>query len=123
MEAIFGVISPFLTAVLILLIVFGSKYLRDKSKNEVMKKAIENGVELSPDFFKSEFEKTAKTPKIPTDPLTTSLVLIGVGIGVFVALTMFFNDIKYGAFGFIPLFIGLGQLVAYLINKRNKSIN
>lgn len=111
-----AVIVPFLTAVSILLIIFVTKYFRDKSRNEVLMKALDKDVELSPEFFQS-----AQSEKKKSDPLTSALVTIGVGIGLFIALYLFFNDFKFAAFGFIPLFIGLGQLIGYLINKKQKN--
>ncbi len=114
MEGVFGIISPFLTAIAIILIVFISKVLRDKSRNQVIIKAIEHGKEISPELL-ADSRKEKKY-----DPLASSLVTIGVGIGLFVALYLFFNELKFAAFGFIPLFIGLGQLAAYLINKSKK---
>lgn len=113
MEGVFGIISPFLTAIAIILIVFISKILRERSRNELIMKAIEHGKEISPELL-AESRKEKKS-----DPLTSSLVIIGVGIGLFVSLYLFFDELKFAAFGFIPLFIGLGQLIAYLINKRN----
>jgi hypothetical protein len=114
MEGVFGVISPFLTAIAIILIVFLSKVARDRSRNQVIIRAIEHGREISPELLADA--KSAKK----YDPLTASLVTIGVGVGIFVALYLFFEELKFAAFGFIPLFIGLGQLAAYLINKNKK---
>jgi len=108
---IFGIISPFLMVVGIILIIFITKMKTEKSRNAVIIKAIENGVELSPEFMKNSI------PEKKRDPLTSSLVLIGVGIGLFISLFLFFNQLKFAAFGLIPLFIGLGQLAGYLINK------
>jgi len=112
MEAILGIIVPFLTAVLILLIVFLYKAFKEKTRNELIAKAIEHGKDLSPDFFTREEKSSRKS-----DPLTSALVSIGIGIGLFLALYFFFGGFKFAAFGCIPLFIGIGQLVAYLINK------
>lgn len=109
---IFGIISPFLMVVGIILIVFITKMKSEKSRNAVIMKAIESGVELSPEFMKNSI------PEKKRDPLTSSLVLIGVGIGLFISLFLFFDhQVKFAAFGLIPLFIGLGQLAGYLINK------
>jgi uncharacterized membrane protein YdcZ (DUF606 family) len=113
MQNIITVVSPFVTGILIVLIVFISKTLRDKSKNQLIMKAIEHGTEISPELFKEQQRK-------PRDPLTSALVTIGMGISLFIALFLFFDyQVKFAAFGFIPLFIGLGQLTAYLINKKN----
>ncbi|MGE0091435.1 MAG: DUF6249 domain-containing protein [Bacteroidales bacterium] len=115
MEDVIAVASPFIAGILIVLIVFVSKIMRDKSKNQVIMKAIEHGAEISPELFKEQQKK-------PKDPLTSALVTIGVGISLFIALFLFFDyQLKFAAFGFIPLFIGLGQLTAYLINKKNKA--
>lgn len=113
MEEILAISSPFVTAVIILLIIFISKTIRDKSRNQVVMKAIENGVDLSPDIFNDQRSRKKY------DPLTSSLVTIGTGIGVFTALFIFFdNELKFAAFGFIPLFIGIGQLVGYIVKKK-----
>lgn len=118
MEAILGIIVPFLTAVLILLIVFLYKAFKEKTRNELIAKAIEHGKELSPDLFAADERSSKKS-----DPLTSALVSIGIGIGLFLALYFFFGGFKFAAFGCIPLFIGIGQLVAYLINKKNNQKN
>lgn len=117
MEGTFAIISPFLTAILIILIVFITKHVRDKNRNQVIMKAIEHGVELSPDLLKDNRDEKK------SDPLTSALVTIGIGIGLFIALYLFFNQIKFAAFGFIPLFIGLGQLAGYLLNKNRNENN
>ncbi len=111
--ATISVILPFLTAITIILIVFISKYLRDRSRNQVIMKALEAGKELSPDFFKNAELSNEKK----SDPLTTALVSIGIGIGLFAALYFFFGGFKFAAFGLIPFFIGVGQLIAFFVNK------
>jgi len=111
----FGIIIPFLTVVLIVFIVIRAKIIREKSRNELIAKAIEHGKELSPDLFARD-EKSSKK----SDPLTSALVSIGVGIGLFLALYFFFGGFKFAAFGCIPLFVGIGQLVAYFVNRNKK---
>lgn len=108
---------PFLTAIIILAIVYTTKIMRDRSRNRLIEKAIEHGRDISPELFKGN-----ERPKLPKDPLTSSLVTIGAGIAIFIALFLFFdNQLKFAAFGLIPLFVGLGQLTAYLINKKNEN--
>ena len=115
MEGVLVILMPFLTAIIILAIVYTTKIMRDRSRNRLIEKAIEHGKELSPELFRG-IEKE----KQPKDPLTSSLVTIGAGIAIFIALFLFFdNQLKFAAFGLIPLFVGLGQLTAYLINKKN----
>lgn len=115
MESILGITVPFLTAILIILIVFLAKAYKEKSRNELIAKAIEHGKDLSPDLFLREQKSLRKS-----DPLTGALVSIGIGIGLFLALYFFFGGFKFAAFGCIPLFIGIGQLVAYFVNKNKK---
>lgn len=112
-----GIIAPFLTAVLIIFIILRARSIREKSRNDLIAKAIEHGKELSPDLFTRDEKNTKKS-----DPLTSALVSIGIGIGLFIALYFFFGNFKFAAFGCIPLFIGIGQLVAYVINRENKDI-
>lgn len=114
MESILGITVPFLTAILIILIIFLAKAYKEKSRNELIAKAIEHGKDLSPDLFARE-----QKPLKKSDPLTSALIYIGLGIGLFLALYFFFGGFKFAAFGCIPLFVGLGQLVAYFVN-RNK---
>jgi hypothetical protein len=111
LEGTLAIAAPFVTAILIVITVFVSKVVRDRSRDRVIMRAVECGKELSPDLFTAE-KKKAK------DPLTSALVTIGVGISLFIALYLFFDQLKFAAFAFIPLFVGLGQLTGYLINKR-----
>jgi high-affinity Fe2+/Pb2+ permease len=117
MEELFGIISPFLCAVLIVLIIFLFKTQQEKSRNDLMKSAIEHGRDIPADFFK-------KQEKPKGNLLTTSLFFIGFGIGIALAFYFFFMDqgagFKFASIGLVFLFIGLGQLVAYLVDKKNK---
>ncbi|MEN6619121.1 MAG: DUF6249 domain-containing protein [Rikenellaceae bacterium] len=115
MEGVLGIVIPFTTAVLIVLIVFLAKVFKEKSRNELIAKAIEHGKDLSPDLFTKEGNSSKKS-----DPLTSALVSIGVGVGLFIAFYFFFGGFKFAAFGCIPLFIGIGQLVAYFVNRKQK---
>lgn len=112
MEAVLGILMPFTTAILIIAIIYAAKVSKDRSRNRLIEKAIEHGTELSPDLF-----KPAEKVRRPSDLLTGALVSIGIGVGLFAAFYFFFGGLKFAAFGFIPLFIGIGQLVAYFINK------
>jgi hypothetical protein len=111
--ATISVILPFVTAITIILIVFITKYLRDRSRDKVLMKALETGKEITPELFYDPKNENSKKP----DPLTTALVSIGLGIGLCVALYFFFGGLKFAAFGLIPFFIGVGQLIAFFVNK------
>ncbi|HET9571810.1 MAG TPA: DUF6249 domain-containing protein [Bacteroidales bacterium] len=114
---IVGTISPFLCAILIILIIFLFKTKQEKSRNDVLKAAIEHGRELPPDFFK-------KPEKPKVNLLTNSLFFLGFGLGVSVFFYLFFAEqgqgFKFASIGLIFIFIGLGQLVAYLVERKQK---
>lgn len=106
-----SVLLPFVTAIAILLIIFITKHYRDKERNKVIIKAIEAGKDIDPEMFKQPVN-----PK-KADPLTSALSAIGAGAGIFAAFYFFFGGMRFAAFGLIPFFIGIGQLVAYFVNK------
>lgn len=114
---IVGTISPFLCAILIILIIFLFKTKQDKSKNDVLKAAIEHGREFPPDFFK-------KPEKPKTNLLTSALFFLGFGLGIGIFFYCFFaqqgQGFKFASIGLIFIFIGLGQLVAYLVERKQK---
>jgi amino acid transporter len=112
-----AMLMPYITAVIILLIIFITKLYRDRSRNQVLMKSLETGKELPQDIFKDP-ESNKKN-----DPMTSALILIGTGIGLFVALYFFFGGLKFASFGFIPFCIGLGQLVAYFVTKNKNDKN
>lgn len=114
---IFGIVFSFLTPVLIIFIIFVNKTKQEKFKNEVLKAAIEQGRELPPDFF-----KTQEKPKESLLRTSTFFLAFGIGIGIF--FYFFFaasgEGLKFASIGLIFIFIGIGQLIAYLIEQKQK---
>ena len=114
---IFGIVFTFLTPVLILFIIFLYKTKQEKFKNEVLKAAIEQGRELPPDFFKRQ-EKSKESL------LRTSLFFLAFGIGLGIFFYFFFapqgEGWKFASIGLIFIFVGIGQLIAYLIEQKQK---
>jgi len=114
---IFGIVFSFMTPVLIILIIFLNKTKQEKSRNEVLKAAIEHGRDLPPDFFKSQ-----ENPKDGLLRKSTFFIALGIGIGIF--FYFFFaaqgEGLKFASIGLIFIFIGLGQLIAYLIEQKQK---
>lgn len=114
---IFGIVFPFLTLVLIIFIIFLYKTKQEKFKNEVLKAAIEQGRELPPDFFKRSEKPTESL-------LRTSLFFLAFGIGLGIFFYFFFapqgEGWKFASIGLIFIFIGIGQLIAYLIEQKQK---
>jgi len=114
---IFGIVFTFLTPVLIIFIIFLNKTKQEKYKNEVLKAAIEQGRELPPDFFK-QVEKPKESL------LRTSLFFLAFGIGLGTFFYFFFapqgDGWKFASMGLIFIFVGIGQLIAYLIEQKQK---
>lgn len=115
--SIFGIVFSFVTPIVIILIIFLSKTKQEKYKNEVLKAAIEQGRELPADFFKQ--------PEKPKESLlrtSTFFLAFGIGIGIF--FYFFFgpqeDGLKFASIGLIFIFIGIGQLIAYLIEQKQK---
>jgi hypothetical protein len=114
---IFGIVATFATPIFIILIIFMHKTRQEKSRNEVLKSAIEHGRELPPDFFKA--------PEKPKESLlrtATFFLAFGVGIGLFFYLffTPTGQGLRFASIGLIFIFLGLGQLIAYLIEQKQK---
>lgn len=114
---IFGIIFSFMTPMVIILIIFLSKTKQEKYRNEVLKSAIEQGRELPPDFFK-------QTVKPKESLLRTSTFFLAFGIGLGIFFYFFFADqgqgLKFASIGLIFIFIGIGQLIAYLLEQKQK---
>lgn len=114
---IFGIVFSFLTPIAIILIIFLNKTKQEKYRNEVLKAAIEQGRELPADLFKQQ-----EKPK--ENLLRTSTFFLAFGIGIAIFFYLFFaptgEGLKFASIGLIFLFIGIGQLIAYLIERKQK---
>lgn len=114
---IIGIIATFSTPIVIILIIFLTKLKQEKYRNDVIKTAIEQGRELPADLFKLQ-----EKPKENLLRTSTFFLAFGVGIGIF--FYFFFastgESLKFGSIGLIFIFIGIGQLIAYLIERNQK---
>ena len=54
----------------------------------------------------------------PKSSLHKGVVLIGVGLGIFICFTLI-GAMEAGAFGLIPFFIGLAQLLVWKLENKN----
>ncbi|WP_293311636.1 DUF6249 domain-containing protein [Pedobacter sp. UBA5917] len=113
MEGILVPISLFLGA---FAMVFGIRYLSNKEKMAMIERGIDPGIHKA-------------TPK-PFLSLKFGLLLVGLGVGLLVALFVvrgiFGREMTHGEegqavavyFGFIGIFGGLGLIVSYLVEKK-----
>ncbi len=114
---IVGIVATFSTPIIIILIIFLTKMKQEKYRNEVIKTAIEQGRELPADLFKLQ-----EKPKESLLRTSTFFLAFGIGIGIF--FYFFFaasgESLKFASIGLIFIFIGIGQLIAYLIEQKQK---
>lgn len=110
---IIGLPTIIVFGAIVLIVYFNSKARkeRDRLKNEVYLKALETGQPLPEKFFE-EPEKTKKSP------LSGALVMLGLGVGFLLLAIMTGKNGMY--FATIVGFIGLGQLIAYLIEQKKE---
>ncbi len=113
-----GTITPFLTGIIIVLIVLIFNHRNKKAKYELMAKAIEAGKELPQTFFdEPKSKKAAKTP------LQSAFSLMGVGIGLFLMFWFLKGELTLSFIGAIPFMIGLGKFIAYRMEQKSPKAN
>lgn len=103
--------SPFVAAVLLVFFILWYKEKERKGRYALLEKAIDSGREIPADFFK-------EPKKEPVSTLQSALVLIAAGLGLVIFLSSW-RDLKmFSAAGFIPMFIGIGKLIAWFIESK-----
>lgn len=106
-----------LTPVLIVFFVLRYRQQQTKTRYEALVQLADKGVTLTPQLLAE--------PQAPYSERRRALVLIGTGLGIMV---MFFalpggfaNNYRFAslwAIGLLPLFIGLGYLASWWLNRR-----
>ncbi|UKT63481.1 DUF6249 domain-containing protein [Pedobacter mucosus] len=111
-----GILVPITLFLGAFAMVFGIRYLSNKEKMAMIERGIDPGINKA-------------TPK-PFISLKFGLLLVGLGLGLLVALftvrATFGNDLTHGEegqsvaiyFGCIGIFGGLGLIISYLIEKK-----
>ncbi len=99
--------APFIMVVLIVFFTSKTKKEREKARYDLYLKSIEMGQPLPEKFFDE--------PRKNESRLQNGLVWLGIGLALVIVGIVIHNNILF--FGLIPGFIGLGILVAYLIEK------
>ncbi|MDD6210876.1 MAG: DUF6249 domain-containing protein [Bacteroidales bacterium] len=108
---IVAIISVFGSGIAFIFIISYYVYRSKKSKYDLMAKAVEAGVSLPPDFFKSE-TKTENS-------LKRAVILIMLGISLFIAIYFGTDESRIAYFSFIPFLVGIGYLIIYFSEKNN----
>jgi len=110
-------LSFFLTGIAIVFVIFFFRARYNRERLETIRLMVEKGVEIRPELLTGNGEQ-----KKEKGPLASAMSSLFLGIGVI----LFFLVFQVGppglwGVGFIPLFIGLGKLVAWRVESRNGS--
>lgn len=100
--------------ILITFIIFYFVYKTRRSKYGVFIKYAELGKEIPSEFFYRAGKRISK--------LSNGIILISSGFGLIIALLLLV-PVKVWAIGIIPIFIGIGYLLIYFIEKKSKQNN
>lgn len=104
---VFGVMCP----VLIVLVIMVYIYKICSSRNRVIEAAVARGIDVPASAF-----TRSRTPRAR---LNSAMVWLGVGLGL-IAMGAMMEDADFMGIGAVPMFIGIGKLVTYILEDRKK---
>ncbi|MBE6318958.1 MAG: hypothetical protein E7081_08305 [Bacteroidales bacterium] len=107
-----AIITPFACLVLIVFFIIKGITSRQRDRNKLIEKAIENNYPLSEDFFASQ--------KSPRTRLQSALVWLAWGIGIMGFFYIVAPTETVYAIGLIPLLVGIAKLITYFLEDRKK---
>ena len=122
MNDLYIVLTVFLTPVVIILCVSIFDYFGKKNSLKVIEKAVENNYAITPEMLEALSPTKKEKSENINGYLISSLILIGLGIGLFILI--YFNTgcvIERATVGAIPLFIGIALLVIWLIRRKDNN--
>lgn len=109
---LFGIVAVFGMPVVIVLAVLRYRSNRQKSINEMVLKLADKGQPIPPELFLEPGKKRKSD-------ISSGLSLVGAGVGLMGFFWFAGADEAIGI-GFIPLAIGVGQLIAWKIEQQPK---
>jgi len=98
--------------VAIVAVVLFFRHRRNQLLHRTLATMIDRGVPIPPELL-----QPATPQKPPRNDLQSGVILIGVGLGLIIFLLVMHNRV-WGV-GFIPLFMGIGRLIAWKLAKKN----
>ena len=108
---VISIITVFSACIAFIFIIAFYTYKTQQAKFKLLEKSVETGQPLPSQFFKSQ-NKNA---------LSKGILLTMAGIGLFIALYFGSSFKPQSAFwGFIPFLLGIGYLIIYFIERKNK---
>lgn len=112
---LFGIIFSIGGPILLVIMIFYFSYRNKRNRFKVIEKAIEHGV--ANEQLEKLFEEQKSRKK---SPIYSGLACFMTGVGCFLAYYMFMSEPILGIAGLITLMVGLGMIIAYSIEKKEK---
>lgn len=112
---LFGIIFSIGGPILLVIMFFYFSYRNKRNRFKVIEKAIEHGV--ANEQLEKLFEEQKSRKK---SPIYSGLACFMTGVGCFLAYYMFMSEPILGIAGLITLMVGLGMIIAYCIEKKEK---
>ncbi len=110
-----AIVTPFASIVLIIFFAIRGITSRQRERNKLIEKAIDNNYPLPDNFFISQ--------KSPRTRLQSALVWIAWGVGVVAFFLIVDPTVTAYSLGLIPLLVGAAKLITYFIEDRKKDNN
>ncbi|HSG60713.1 MAG TPA: DUF6249 domain-containing protein [Pseudomonadales bacterium] len=114
---ILGILAVFGTPVLIVYLIVRATTRRRELMHENINKLLEQGKDIPPELLQA-FQRQAS----PESDLYRGIRLSLVGVAIIIALSML-ADFEVGSLGFIPLAIGLAQVITWKIQQNKQQSN
>lgn len=111
---ILGILAVFGTPVLIVYLIVRASTRRRELMHENINKLLEQGKDVPPELLQA-FQRQAS----PETDLYRGIRLSLVGVAIIIALSML-SGFEVGSLGFIPLAIGLAQVITWKIQQKKK---
>lgn len=111
LQEIISVVLFFLTPVVIVWLIGHYSYKKQLVRKDCLRQILEEGKEVPETLFSG-------TINSPEQQMRLGIKLIGVGVGLLLFLSVL-GGIALGSIGFIPLCLGLAQVLIWKIDSRN----
>lgn len=106
-----AIVTPFACVVLIVFLALRAVTFRQRERNKLIEKAIDNNYILPHDFFANYHNARTR--------LQSALVWLAWGVGIMVFFLIITDETVY-AIGIIPLLVGIAKLITYFVEDRKK---
>jgi len=114
MIPLFGILAVFGTPILIVYLIVRASTRRRELMHENINKLLEQGKDVPPELLQAFQRQTS-----PETDLYRGVRLSLIGVAVIISLSML-ADFEVGSIGFIPLAIGLAQVITWKIQQNKQ---